>query len=113
MTKTKKRRRQRNAAEWFQLIEEWQQSGVAAGVFASQHDVGLSSFYKWRARLERPEPALTAKSFVPVEIVGKQRENVATGGGMDVIALSGRVIRLSGRVDPVGLALVLEVAEQC
>lgn len=114
MTKTRKRRRQRDAAEWSQLIDEWRQSSVPAVVFAARHDIGVSSFYKWRARLERRVPALTAKSFVPVEIVGKQqREDVAAGGGMDLIALSGRVIRLSGRVDPAELALVLEVAEQC
>ena len=40
------------AKVWAERIEEWKQSGASPSVFCREHGLGLSSFYRWKARLE-------------------------------------------------------------
>ena len=115
MSKQLKRRAQRSASEWSQLIDNWRQSEMTPASFAARHGVGLSSLYSWAAKLKRGTVTCEQKprGFVAVKVVEEVRATPSFGGCMELVARSGRMIRISGRVDTDALAQVLRVAEQC
>lgn len=50
-------------AEWENLVNKQQQSGLSAAEFCRKHQLSYTAFYKWRARLDasamdgsRPQP---------------------------------------------------------
>ncbi len=127
MAKRFQRRARRSAEEWSRLVAEWRDSGVAAEVFATERGLSQTSLFKWTARLKREAggPRRSGK-FVAVDVVGdgpaSSSSSVAgsgvamaahEGGRIELVTLSGRVIRWSGRIDVDALAGVLEVAERC
>ena len=116
MEERKDRRAARSAEEWSQLVAEWRRSGLTGEAFARLHDVGRTSLYWWASELKRRgEGGDPEKRFVEVDVVGMSDRASMPGevGRMEVVARSGRVIRLLGRVDAEELALVLGVAERC
>lgn len=41
----------RSREDWIKIIQAWQNSSLTQREFCSQHEVALSSFYKWRQKL--------------------------------------------------------------
>ena len=113
MDKTPKQRRP--ASEWSELIAQWQASGVTARVFAEQHGLNAGTLCWWRTRLRKRETSAKAassraRSFTEVRVAKAATD---PAGGMEVVARSGRVIRLQGAVDSQALVAVLKAVEQC
>ncbi len=111
-------------------MTEWRESGMTAEAFAAHRGLSRTSLFKWTGKLEQQAAKSTAPAgFVAVKVVadGSARSSLTTAavpgsaespasaasGPIELVALSGRVIRLSGRVDRDALACVLEAAERC
>ena len=48
---TPKRRHRRTGSQWSRLISEQASSGLSEQAFCTRHDLGLSTFYKWKRKL--------------------------------------------------------------
>jgi hypothetical protein len=90
--------RRRSAAEWAELIESWEKSGLGLAAFARSRGIASStlSWWKWqlskRKRL-RPQPRLVALEVVP-----------EAGGPTDQVweirTAGGHVLTMRGRLAP-------------
>jgi len=96
-------------------VSEWRRSEQTASEFSAAHGVGRASLYGWAAELKRRSEQGDEEGFVAVEVVGPRRpmSRLAEASSMELVALSGRVIRVSGHIDAEALAAVLGVAERC
>jgi hypothetical protein len=86
---------------------------MTAAVFAARHHVGRASLYSWATKLHLRETRAASTSFVAVDVVGDDRAAPVYDACMELVTRSGRIIRMSSRVDSEALARVLEVAERC
>jgi hypothetical protein len=74
MMNMKKVLTQRTAADWQQLFELQQTSGMAITKFCEQHQLTVSNFYHWRQKLNtsevkaQPAKAETDSEWQPVTI---------------------------------------------
>ena len=96
-------------------MDAWRSSGQSARAFAEARGIGLASLYGWAARLES-EDAGGSLGFTEVAIAQAERSAArvdAEGARIELVARSGRVIRVVGPVDAEALRVVLEVAERC
>ena len=123
-----KRRRNRAAGEWAEIVEGWRASGLSMRAYASAHDLGIGSLYGWAARCAAPQAdGARARggsgAFAEVRVVERGGVHERAGAGassleaqaayIELVARSGRVLRVVGAVDAVHLGVVLEVAEGC
>jgi hypothetical protein len=84
------RRNRRNAEQWSGLLDRFEQSGQTLEQFCAEHDLGLSTFGRWRKRLRRqvvPAPkSATDALFVELsrDVSASQLWDVELqlGGGM-------------------------------
>jgi hypothetical protein len=49
----RKRRKRRAEAEWTEILRRFSSSGVTARTFCRREDLALSSFQRWRRRIDR------------------------------------------------------------
>jgi hypothetical protein len=117
MAEQRRRRPHRGAAEWAKIIASWRASGLSGREFADAHDVGVASLYGWAARLDLEPPGpLMAPAFAEIRVADAAPRSTKAEGPtarIEVVARSGRVIRVVGAVDADALRVVLEVAERC
>jgi len=52
------RRARRSSDEWKKLMEAFGQSDLTAPAFCDQHELGYSTFTKWRRNLSKPPEAI-------------------------------------------------------
>ena len=70
-----KRHIRRSADQWTAIIDQQSKSGVGAKEFCKENNLGLSTFSKWKRKLQldsgfKPKkPAHAMPAFQPVEIV--------------------------------------------
>ena len=101
----------RTAAEWQQLIEEWEASGLGAERFATGRDFSGSSLYVWRKRLGgAPRTGAgrgRAVDFAPV--VFEESEPMESGEGTrwELQTASGLALTMSGPDAVRGLEIAL------
>jgi len=110
---TQKRKR-RAASERSDIIERWQQSGLPARVFAEQTGLNASLLYLWRKQLKaagKREPKARERRPAFSEL----RFSTATppAGHIEVVARSGRIVRVHGDVSVRTFQRILEAVEQC
>ncbi len=51
----------RTADQWYELISEYQTSGLTQRDYCEQHDVPYSSFTNWFAKFKKDKPALSTQ----------------------------------------------------
>lgn len=108
---TKKRER-RGAAGWQQLLEEQRASGETMTGFARTRGIALGSLYHWKKQLEGDQSSkLASKKSAFSEVVVVPR--AAAVARVEVIARSGRAVRIEGAFDASLLREVLRVVESC
>lgn len=115
MARQERRRANRSPAEWSELVGAWRASGLSGREFAEARDIGLASLYGWAARLES-EDGIGSPGFTEVAVAETDRSSArceAQGAHIELVARSGRVIRVVGSVDAEALRVVLQVAERC
>jgi putative transposase len=66
-----RRRIRRNPEQWHELLDRFERSGQTQEQFCTAHDLGLSTFGRWRKRLRRQSVKLpkhsTNELFVELE----------------------------------------------
>jgi putative transposase len=63
-----RRRSRRNADQWRELLDRFNQSGQTQEQFCTEHYLGLSTFGRWRKRLRRQLPMASSDAlFVELE----------------------------------------------
>jgi transposase-like protein len=111
MTQKRKRRAQSERAE---IVERWQQSGQSAREFAAQAGMNASLLYLWRKQAKtaaRREPKTRERkpAFSELRLSTTQPPT----GHIEVVARSGRVVRVHGDVSIRAFQQVLAAVEQC
>jgi len=97
-------------------VKEWQEGELCGSVFAARHELSAKSLYHWSSVLKRKTSQDDGEeSFAEVHVVKPQppRCGDEEPRRVELVTLSGRVIRLLGPVDAETLAVVLQVAERC
>jgi len=89
-------------AYWRERIAEQERSGVPVQQFCKEKGITEQSFYVWRKRLRRQEPA----RFALVE-TGPARQH-APKTELELVLVSGERLRIGAEVDPALLRRVLE-----
>lgn len=84
-------RRRRSAAEWQQLIGEWQVSGQSQRVFCEQRGLSLQTFTSWKHKLNNNGRGSVCQ-LVPVDVVACADHT----GTVEVLLTNGRVLRVAG-----------------
>jgi hypothetical protein len=97
-------------------VKAWQRSKLSLTAFAKQHGLGLHRLHRlrwWRDRLRRgnASAALSRDAIVPVTIVGSSRPGTASGATMEVVLLSGRLVRVGAEFDAEALARLVRALE--
>ena len=107
MTKNEK------AHYWRRHVAECHTSGLSGRAYAKRAGISVSGLSYWRKRVARSPDASTSQAsrdagFVPVHL-GPSR--AAAPAALEIGLLSGRLVRLTGPVDPEWLALVIRLLE--
>jgi transposase-like protein len=89
-------------AYWRERIAEQERSGISVQQFCKEGGVTEQSFYVWRKRLRRQEPA----RFALVETEAARRHAPETG--LELVLVTGERLRIGVDVDPSLLRRVLE-----
>lgn len=55
-TTASQRRIRRDQEQWRDLIAQFERSGQTRGQFCAEHNLGISTFSRWRQRLRRTTP---------------------------------------------------------
>jgi transposase-like protein len=89
-------------AYWRERIAEQERSGISVQQFCKERGITGQSFYVWRKRLRKQEPA----RFALVE-TGAAREH-APQTELELVLVTGERLRIGADVDPWLLRRVLE-----
>lgn len=89
-------------AYWRERIAEQERSGVPVQQFCKEKGITEQSFYVWRKRLRKQEPA----RFALVETGPAWQHACKTG--LELVLVTGEQLRIGGDVDPTLLRRVLE-----
>lgn len=95
----------RSRAQWVEIVEEFERSGLSHAAFCARERLNVGSFHGWlyrlRQGLERGKVARSATRLLPVRVSAPD-----TVGDEEVVELSvaGVVVRVRSSVDPVYVA---------
>jgi transposase-like protein len=89
-------------AYWRERIAEQERSGIPVQQFCKERGITEQSFYVWRKRLRKQEPA----RFALVE-TGPARQH-APKTGLELVLVTGERLHIGADVDPSLLRRVLE-----
>jgi transposase-like protein len=87
---------------WRERIAEQERSGAPVQRFCKEKGITEQSFYVWRKRLRKQEPA----RFALVETGPAQQHAPKTG--LELVLVTGEQLRIGADVDPALLRRVLE-----
>jgi transposase-like protein len=90
------------SAYWRGRIAEQERSGMSVQQFCKEKGITEQSFYVWRKRLRKQEPA----RFALVE-TGPARQH-APKSGLELVLVTGEQLRIGADVDPALLRRVVE-----
>ena len=63
-------KREVNRQRWSDRIQHWKRSGLTQKAFCKQHQIGLSSFQRWRGIFAKEgKPEATPATFLPINLV--------------------------------------------
>jgi len=98
------RRRRWPVALKRQIVAETREPGASVSVVARRHDVNANQVFKWRRQYE----AGCCGGGSPLVAVALRPQPAAPGGTIEIDAVSGARVRISGAVDAAALRQVLE-----
>lgn len=115
----------RPAAEWAALIDQWHKSGLSLPAFCQRHGLNTGTMQGWvykrthKGAIERARrvgdtaqdlPASAA--FLPVRVIGADREHEPTGcSGVEIVLGAGRRLVIGAGFDSETLRRVVAVLE--
>nr|MBO2490492.1 IS66 family insertion sequence hypothetical protein [Gammaproteobacteria bacterium] len=107
-------KRKVRAAEWAERVRAWQRSGLTAAEYGARQGIDGKQLQWWKWRLGAGAKKSGAKGsgerelrFVPARVVERARGETSR---VEIVLTNGRVVRVTGRVEPETLAQVLRVA---
>jgi hypothetical protein len=75
-------------AEWRRRLQRFHRGDLSVAEFCAREGVSSASFYTWRKKLDdavrespKPQPLVTADSFIPVEVIAPPDLHVAFPNG--------------------------------
>ena len=91
-----KRRIRRDQDEWRDIIARFEQSGQTRDQFCTEHNLGLSTFSRWRHQLRRAGvPTSPSNSEAPfIELEPPVPANLSQAWDVELELGSGMVLRL-------------------
>lgn len=103
------------AAEWAKRVERWKRSGLSAEEFSVREGFRAARLSWWKWYLARNEPrrdaaALRKPQFVPARVV-ERGNTTCTSPSVEVVLANGRVVRVTGAVEPQLLMEAIRVLE--
>ena len=66
ITQEPKKKKRRTPEQWQHIIEDQQKSALSQEAYCKQHNITVSSFYKWKNHFAQPKP-FTSDVFVEVK----------------------------------------------
>ena len=125
-----RRRREEQArqreAHWRKVLAEWSKSGLTQAAFCRERGLSVSALRWWKRELARRDArkatgqthvgggqasGVGRRGFLPVRVV-RGPETVHDGqGGLEVVLVSGRRVRVGSEVDAELLGKVVTVLE--
>lgn len=96
MSTTDGPRKRRSPAEWQQLIEAWQASGLSQPAFCRTHAIALSTFRYWRRRLRDDRPSAASAGVIDLGALRSDSDHptAEASGGWVFELLLGNWLRL-------------------
>src|SRR5262249_28675725 len=104
---TTNRRRSSKERFWRRLKRQWRRSGLS-NEFCSDRQISEPNFYAWRPTIAQRD--VQAARWVPVRVVpdeGPPAGADTCGGGLELLAGRGRVLRIGPGFDGATLARLL------
>jgi hypothetical protein len=112
----------RQAAEWVELIDQWQASGLGLSAFCDRNGLNAGTMSLWiykrthKGALDRARRGVggeaTAAAFVPVRVMEARPEPPSSGHpGVEVVLGQGRRVTVAAGFDAETLRRVVAVLE--
>jgi hypothetical protein len=102
MPKTRRRRADREQY-WRDTIAAWEESGQSISAFCADRGVGQATFFTWRRKLARRDPApCSAAPVTPIPSFAAVR--VIPEPAIEVVLPVGLVVRVPAGADPAAVA---------
>jgi len=104
-----------SAGEWATRVERWKRSGLSAEEFSAREGLRAARLSWWRWYLARKEPrrdvaAPSKLQFVPARVI-ERGETRPASPSVEVVLANGRVVRITGAVEPKLLMEAIRVLE--
>lgn len=74
-----RRRSGRSGKEIKELLQSFEQSGEDVRVFCQAHNIGVSTFQKWKSRYGKKEAAPAEKGFISLQLSPVAAGGIAAG----------------------------------
>jgi transposase-like protein len=94
---------------WRDMVRRWQRSGQTVRAFCDEHGFSEQSFYGWRRTIAEHDQQAQTPAFVPIRVVSAAATPSAL---LEVVASSGRVIRVPADFDANALRRLLAILEE-
>jgi hypothetical protein len=110
---TSHQRRSSKERFWRRLLGQWRHSGLSVRDFCAEQQVSEPSFYGWRRTIAERDAEATR--FVPVHVIPDEQPpttGAGSGGGLELVLGSGRLLRVGPGFDAATLQRLLVVLEE-
>jgi hypothetical protein len=97
--------RRRSAAEWAELIESWERSGLGAAAFARSRGIAATTLSWWKWQLSKRKRDRATPRLVAVEV--SPEIGTATDPVWELRTAKGHVLSVHGRLPPEELRSVI------
>ena len=98
---------------WRRTVRQWRRSGLSVRTFCQRHGLSEPNFYAWRRTLAQRDAQAVA--FVPVEVLPESLPlpaSAAAAGGLELVLVGGRVLRIGPAFDAPTLRRLLATLEE-
>jgi hypothetical protein len=101
----------RSRDEWSGWVARWKASSLSGTKFAERHGLSEGSLYRWARVLEAEGRVAEVVGFKEVRV--REPSSPPKTGVIEIVARTGRVVRVVGEVDVEQFRAVLEVVDPC
>jgi transposase len=113
-------------AHWREVLAAWETSGLTQAAFCREHELSAKTFTWWKRELGRRDAARASSRrstrsrdasrtgtavFLPLRVAGAGEAPRVGDGGLEVLLVSGRRVRVGSDVDVELLTKVVTVLE--
>ena len=87
----------RTPQQWQQLVNEFDPCHQSLHAYCKKKSIGSSSFYKWKAKLNKPDSAEKEEppAFIPIKMPSQAIMHPASGWDVELELGHGLVLRIS------------------